>query len=244
MRLGIISAMPQEIDCVLETMTHIEKSVYCKRTFYNGLLFNKPVVLVFSNWGKVAAATTTTQLLNIFKIDTLIFTGVAGALQKHLNIGDVVVGTHLYQHDMDARPLFKQFEIPLINKIKFDTDKLLTQKLFEATTAYLANLNNALLQKEFDIVNPKTYKGGIASGDQFIASHQKIKELNTNLPDVLCVEMEGAAVAQVCYDYDIPFGIIRTISDEAKDNAPLDFQKFADKVASTYALGILKNYLN
>jgi len=236
--------MPQEIDSVLNAMTQVELSTFGKRTFYKGLLFDEPVVLAFSNWGKVAAATTATQLINTFKIDRLLFTGVAGALQTHLNIGDVVIGTHLYQHDMDARPLFKQFEIPLINKIKFNTDKTLSQKLFKAARVYLSHLNNPLVQKDFNISNPKVYKGGIASGDQFISSYDKIKKLNNNLPDVLCVEMEGAAVAQVCYDYDIPFGIVRTISDKATDNAHIDFQQFAEKVASTYALGIIKNFLD
>jgi len=236
--------MPQEINSVLNAMTQVELSTFGKRTFYKGILFDKPVVLAFSNWGKVAAATTATQLINTFNIDELVFTGVAGALQTHLNIGDVIIGTHLYQHDMDARPLFKQFEIPIINKTKFYTDKILSQKLFKATTTFLSNLNNTLLQKDFNIQDPQVYKGSMASGDQFISSYDKIKALNTNLPDVLCVEMEGAAVAQVCYDYDVPFAIMRTISDKAKDNAHIDFQQFAEKVASIYALGILKNFLN
>jgi len=237
--------MPQEIDSVLNAMTQVELSTFGKRTFYKGLLFDKPVVLAFSNWGKVAAATTATQLINTFKIENLLFTGVAGALKEHLNIGDVVIGTHLYQHDMDARPLFKQFEIPIINKTVFETDTALTSQLFKASNSFLSDTRlDSTLLKRFNIANPKSYKGGIASGDQFISSQTKIKELSTNLPNVLCVEMEGAAVAQVCYDYKVPFAIMRTISDKAKGNAHIDFQKFAENIASTYALGILKNFLD
>ncbi len=244
MSLGILSAMSQEIESVLKAMTQVKTTTLGKRTFYKGLLFNKPVVLVFSNWGKVAAATTATQLIEVFKIENLIFTGVAGALQKHINIGDVVVGTQLYQHDMDARPLFKQFEIPIINKIAFDTDTSLSEKLFKASEDYLFQINQKKIFHQFNINKPIVYRGAIASGDQFVSSQRKINKLNKVLPDVLCVEMEGAAVAQVCYDYNLPFAIVRTISDKAQDNAHIDFQEFAQKVASTYALGILKNVLN
>jgi len=244
MSLGILSAMPQEIESVLKAMTQVKTSVIGKRTFYKGLLFNNPTVLVFSNWGKVAAATTATQLIEVFKIDNLIFTGVAGALQRHINIGDVVVGTQLYQHDMDARPLFKQFEIPIINKIAFDTDTSLSEKLFKASEDYLSQISQKNSFHLFNINKPVVYRGAIASGDQFVSSQKKINNLNKVLPDVLCVEMEGAAVAQVCYDYNLPFAIVRTISDKAQDNAHIDFQQFAQKVASTYALGILKNVLN
>ncbi len=184
-------------------------------------------------------------MINSFNLKQLIFTGVAGAIQPHLNIGDVIVGTHLYQHDMDARPLFKQFEIPIINKTSFKTNLPLTNKLYKASTLFLSDITKHISKlKDFNIVNPQVYKGGIASGDQFISSDAKINQLNAALPDALCVEMEGAAVAQVCYDYKIDFGIIRTISDKSKHNASIDFKQFAQKVASTYALGILKNILD
>jgi len=243
--LGIISAMPQEIDCVLNVMKLTTTHTFGNRKFYKGQLFNKPVVIAFSNWGKVASATTATQMINSFNLKQLVFTGVAGALQPYLNIGDIVVGKHLYQHDMDARPLFKQFEIPIINKTSFKTNLSLTNQLYKASTLFLSDITKHISNlKDFNIVNPQVYKGGIASGDQFISSDAKINQLSTDLPDALCVEMEGAAVAQVCYDYNLPFAIVRTISDKAQDNAHIDFQQFAKKVASTYALGIIKNILN
>jgi len=243
--LGIISAMPEEIDCVLNTMTSIETKTFGNRKFYKGFLFKRLVVVVFSNWGKVAAATTATQLIAKYHPKKIIFTGLAGALQAHINIGDVVIGTHLFQHDMDARPLFKQFEIPIINQIAFKTDTSLTEKLVKASARFLSKINNHITKLEdFEIINPRAYCGGIASGDQFISSVSKSKQLNKALPDALCVEMEGAAVAQVCFDYQIPFGIIRTISDKSQHNAPIDFKRFADEIASQYALGILKHYFD
>lgn len=241
--IGIISAMQEEIQALLNELQLVSTTVKGMRTYYSGILFKKQVVLVFSRWGKVASAATTAQLINDFNIEELIFTGVAGALNSTLNIGDVVIGKNLYQHDMDASPLFEPFEIPMLKK-KFLATKDAT-KLIEASNTFLTNYNqyiNTSLAQNFNINCPKVIYGDIASGDQFISSKQKIKVLNTELPSAVCVEMEGAAVAQVCYEYQIPISVIRIISDKANDNATIDFQKFANLIASNYALGILKNY--
>ena len=96
--------------------------------------------------------------------------------------------------------------------------------------------------QKFNIAKPKVFIEDIASGDQFISTSQQIEKIKNKLSNIACVEMEGAAVAQVCYEYDVPFSIFRTISDKANDNAHIEFQKFAEQVASKYALGILKNY--
>ena len=96
--------------------------------------------------------------------------------------------------------------------------------------------------KKFNIHKPKVFVEDIASGDQFISTKKQIETIKNTIPSVGCVEMEGAAVAQVCYEYQVPFSIFRTISDKADDNAHVIFQKFAKQVASKYALGILKNY--
>ncbi len=240
---GIISAMQEEIQALLKEIQHVSTTVKGMRTYYSGTLFEKQVVLVFSRWGKVASAATTAQLINDFNVEEIIFTGVAGAINSTLNIGDIVIGKNLYQHDMNASPLFEQFEIPMLEK-KFLETKDAT-KLIEASNYFLNNYEqyiNTSAALNFNINCPKVIYGDIASGDQFISSKQKIKVLNTKLPTAVCVEMEGAAVAQVCYEYQIPFSIIRIISDKANDNATLDFSKFANSIASNYALGILKNY--
>ena len=242
---GIISAMQEEIQALLNQLQSVSTSVKGMRTYYTGTLFNKKVVLVFSRWGKVASAATTTQLINDFPIDEIIFTGVAGGIHKNLNIGDVVIGRNLYQHDMDASPLYEQFEIPIIKK-KFIETKSAT-KLIEATNIFLdsyASYINPTEAEKFNILKPKVIYGDIASGDQFVSSFEKIKHLNNMLPTAVCVEMEGAAVAQICYEYQVPFSIIRIISDKANDNATIDFPKFADTIASNYAFGILKNYFS
>ncbi|PHS52576.1 MAG: 5'-methylthioadenosine/S-adenosylhomocysteine nucleosidase [Lutibacter sp.] len=241
--IGIISAMKEEIQVLINQLQNVSLVVKGMRTYYTGTLFNKKVVLVFSRWGKVASAATTTQLINDYSIDEIIFTGVAGAISDNLAIGDVVIGKNLYQHDMDASPLFEKFEIPILKKKFIETKE--STKLIEATKLFLDSYStyiNPISAQNFNITSPKVSYGDIASGDQFISSTQKIKQLNKDLPTAICAEMEGAAVAQICYEYQIPFSIIRIISDNANDNATIDFPKFAGTIASNYAFGILKNY--
>lgn len=235
--------MQEEMQALLNELKNVQTSNKGMRDYYTGTLYNKEVVLVFSRWGKVASAATTTQLINDFAPSEIIFTGVAGGIISDLNIGDVVIGKNLYQHDLDAQPFYKQFEVPILKKLFFETQN--QTKLITATNLFI-NEYNTFIDKndsdDFNIVNPKAILGDIASGDQFISSLEKIKNLNKALPTVTCVEMEGASVAQVCYEYEVPFSIIRIISDKANDNAHIDFEKFMHAIASHYALGILKNY--
>ncbi len=241
--IGIISAMQEEIQALLHQLQNVSTTVKGMRTYYTGTLYNKKVTLVFSRWGKVASAATTTQLINDFDVNEIIFTGVAGGIIEELNIGDVVIGKNLYQHDLNASPFYEKLEIPILKKKYLETTN--ANQLLEATTHFIKNYNNYISTKDaqnFNITKPKVIIGDIASGDQFISSVKKIKKLNKLIPTATCVEMEGAAVAQVCYEYNVPFSIIRIISDKANDNATIDFSKFSHKIASYYALGILKNY--
>ena len=244
--IGIMGAMPQEIEGVVDLLTNCKSQSLGKRTYFSGKINGIDAVVVFSRWGKVAAATTAATLIHEFKITELLFTGVAGAISPDLKIGDIVLGKRLVQHDMDARPLMQQFEIPLLGKIYFETD---VAHLATATTAIHHVFENKSLHavisdadlQEFNILQPKLVVGDIASGDQFFSSNEQKHRLTSQLPEVLCVEMEGAAVAQVCYEYEIPFSIIRTISDVADDNSHIDFPSFIKKISSKYAAAIIKN---
>ncbi|SHG90190.1 adenosylhomocysteine nucleosidase [Flavobacterium fluvii] len=241
-----MGAMPEEIEGVVALLTNPEVTKMGKRSYFTGQINGIDTVVVFSRWGKVAAATTVTTLIHEFKITELLFTGVAGAISPELKIGDIVLGKRLIQHDMDARPLMKQYEIPLLSKTYIESD---AAHLEIATKSINTVLENRSLHsvigteglKEFHIVQPKLMVGEIASGDQFFSSNEQKNNLNSQLPDVLCVEMEGAAVAQVCYEYDIPFSIIRTISDVADDNSHIDFPAFIQKISSKYAAEIIKD---
>jgi len=235
--------MPEELNALLEIMQVENEFVLGNKTFFKGKLYNREVVLVFSKWGKVAAATTTVQLINTFQPDEIIFSGVAGGLQKDLNIGDVILATKLYQYDMDATPLYPSLEIPLLNKSFFSPENNL--KLLAAIDEFLMNYE-LYFQSDaprFNIKQPKLYQGTIVTGDQFVHTQAQQNMILKKLPDALCAEMEGGAVAQVCYEYKIPFQVLRIISDKADQSAVVDFPDFVGHIAGLYTKYILKNYL-
>jgi len=244
--VGIMGAMPEEINGVVNLLEGCTESSMGKRTYFSGHINGVKTIVVFSRWGKVAAAATVTTLIHQFNITELIFTGVAGAVSDELTIGDIVIAKRLVQHDMDARPLMPQYEIPLLNKTFFDTG---TGQLSIATKAVESLLEDnhlhQLIEDEvlsrFNITRPKLYIGDIASGDQFFSNNRQKQQLLQQLPSVLCVEMEGAAVAQVCYENQIPFTIIRTISDAANEVSHIDFPAFVSEIAGRYSAAVISN---
>jgi len=245
--LAIISAMPDEITLIVESLTEVTTRTHGSRQYHAGHFEDTPVVVVFSGWGKVAAAATTTQLIASYDLTDVVFTGVAGAVRHGLSIGDVVVGSELIQHDLDASPIFPRYEVPLLGKAMLPTDADLRAQLRSAAEEFLRqDLVAAVPQSSrdwFRISSPQVIEGVIASGDQFIDSRDEIEALRQRLPKVACVEMEGAAVAQVCDAYSMPFGIVRTISDAADENAPHDFPRFSREISGQYSLGILGRFV-
>lgn len=244
--IGIMGAMPEEIEGVILLLNDCKTLSMGNRTYFSGHINSIETVVVFSRWGKVAAATTVSTLIHYFNITELIFTGVAGAIHPELNIGDIVLAKRLIQHDMDARPLMNRYEIPLLSQTYLHPDSRLL-KISEKAISYLLeskHLHEVISDEElnaFNVINPKLYIGDIASGDQFFSTNVQKNELSSSLPEVLCVEMEGAAVAQVCFEYNLPFTVIRTISDVADHSSHLDFPAFIKKIASTYSTEIIKN---
>ncbi|MCD6013897.1 MAG: 5-methylthioadenosine/adenosylhomocysteine nucleosidase [Flavipsychrobacter sp.] len=244
--IGIMGAMPEEITGVVNLLTDKQEYTIGMRTFYTGKLNNINTVVVFSRWGKVAAAATVSTLILEFKITHLIFTGVAGAISTQLNIGDIVVANRCIQHDMDARPIMERYEIPLLGKTWFDCDAQLHTIALNAVSDMLANnrLHEIITTDElqrFGIETPKVLSGDVASGDKFFANDAGKHHLAEKLPSILCVEMEGAAVAQVCYEYNVPFIIIRTISDAADDHSAIDFPSFINSISGRYSVQVIRN---
>lgn len=244
MRIGILGAINEEISLSREHMENVHVTSRGNRDYYSGKLHGVETVLVFSRWGKVSAASTTTTLINEFNIDCVIMTGVAGAAAAHLNNGDVIIADNLVQHDLDPRPIFKKHEIPLLGMTSIESDRDLFAITASATDNFLNSGLSKILTQEtlaaFSINQPKAYSGVIASGDQFIHHPDTLKQINENIPNLLCVEMEGAAVAQVCFEYNKPFIVIRTISDKADHSAAIDFQRFIQEVACRYSHGIIE----
>lgn len=218
------------------------KCVHAGRDFWQGQLHGQPVVLALSKIGKVAAATTTTALIEKFDVGRIVFTGVAGGLGEGVQTGDVVVASDFMQHDLDASPLFARYEVPLYGQTRFANNPQLTALLFSAAGSALAALRAG---------NPypraKVHQGLVATGDRFVSGSSESAALRLALSgsghDVLAIEMEGAAVAQVCHDYGVPFAAVRTISDRADDSAHVDFPAFVERVASRYARAIIEELL-
>ena len=238
-RTGIVAAMHPELAAVLAAMPDERRQPVATRDFWCGHWAAHEVVAVLSRVGKVAAATTATLLIERFKVDRIVFTGTAGG------VGDVVVAGSFMQHDMDASPLFPRFEVPLTGVARFDTDAALSASLARAAQAVLARAADTLgadAVAEFDLQAPRVHRGLIASGDRFVATSAESAALRAALPEALAVEMEGAAVAQVCRDFNVPFAALRTISDRADDAAHVDFMRFVDQVASRYSAAILEAY--
>ncbi len=242
-----MAAMHEELNRIVALLENVSEEKVARKKVYSGYLNNQKVVVVFSGWGKVAAATTSTMLIERYAIKQLIFTGVAGAIPSHLNIGDIVIGTSFVQHDMDCADVLgiKRFEIPLLSLTEIPSSQSMQQKANNAVQKYLTDDIKTDVKKEelayLNIETPSIHNGLIASGDQFINSSEKQQELLKALPELLAVEMEGAAVAQVAHEYGLPFIVIRIISDKANEDSHIDFPRFIEKVASHFTAGIIRH---
>jgi len=244
MRLGIISALHEEQAGLVEAMRGPATLIHGKREYFLGPLWEIDAVCVLSRIGKVAAAMTATTLVEKFGVTHILFTGVAGAGDKTIKVGDIVVAESLVQHDMDASPLFPRFEVPLTGQARFQPDQQLSLRVSSAAHAFLENdFLDMVAQSErqqFGLRQPRVHRGLIASGDQFVNDRLRIDAMNGALPGLVAVEMEGAAVAQVCHELGVPFAVLRAISDNANENAAHDFMRFVKSVAAQYAFHITR----
>ncbi|WP_368503532.1 5'-methylthioadenosine/adenosylhomocysteine nucleosidase [Alkalihalophilus sp. As8PL] len=228
MKVAIIGAMNEEIERMLTEMEVEETIHYASVRFYKGKMLGRDIVLCKSGVGKVNAALTTQVLIDRFGITHILFTGVAGALDERLDVGDLVISTSAMQHDLDASPLgFKRGEIPMFEG---DSD-------FRASEALLT-----YAEKAAEVLGDRTViTGRVLSGDQFIADAEQVAELRKTFNGA-CVEMEGASVAQVATMNKIPFVIIRSMSDKANGAASMSFTEFTD-IASEQSHILVKSIL-
>ncbi|MEX8495427.1 5'-methylthioadenosine/adenosylhomocysteine nucleosidase [Sphaerotilus sp.] len=242
--VAIVSAMAEELAALLAETRDVTVQTHAGRRFHAGTLHGVPVVLVLCGIGKVAAALTTTLLAERYAPQVLVFTGVAGGLGDGVRVGDVVVAESLLQHDMDASPLFPRFEVPLTGRSRFDADPALTAALAEAAAAVLAAPGHYGSDAQaLGVTAPALHRGLVISGDRFVSAAADCAGLRQVLPAALAVEMEGAALAQVCHDLGLPFAVLRTISDRADDSAHVDFLRFIDAVAAHASAAIIGHWL-
>lgn len=213
--LGIIGAMDEEVSKLKEIMDDIEISTRASMEFYKGKMCGKDVVVVRSGIGKVNAGICTQILVDIYGVDSVINTGIAGSLNADIDIGDIVLSTDALQHDMDATGFgYEPGVIPRMETSTFIADEKLRR----------------VAKESCEKVNPdiKVFEGRVVSGDQFISDKGKKTYIEENFKGS-CTEMEGAAIAQAAYLNNIPFLIIRAISDKADDSATVDYPTFEAK---------------
>ena len=210
MKIGIIAAMPEELAYLIHHLENTQEELVLGNTYHTGSIASVEVVLVESGIGKVMSAMSVAILADHFQVDAIINTGSAGAVADDIAVGDVVIADKLAYHDVD------------VTAFGYDYGQMAQQPLyFESDPRFISKIKTSLSQLE------QTWRLGlIATGDSFIAGNDKITEIKSHFPDVLAVEMEGAAIAQAAHSLDLPFLVIRAMSDNANHEANVTFDEF------------------
>ncbi|MCR4941849.1 MAG: 5'-methylthioadenosine/adenosylhomocysteine nucleosidase [Campylobacter sp.] len=221
--IGILGAMQEEITPILDRLDTYETHNFASNEFYSAKYANHDIVIAYSKIGKVNAAITASIILQKFKAKTLLFSGVAGALNPKLKIGDIIYATSLVQHDLDITDFGHPYGYVPGIEIFCKTDERLNALALKIAKAKGINLSGGI----------------IATGDQFICKKDK-KDWIAKTFNADATEMEGASVAQVCAQMNVPFFVLRAISDEAGGGAEFDFDKFLNTSAKISADFILE----
>lgn len=225
--IAILGAMNEEITPILERVGDYETINYANNSFYKANYKGKDLIIAYSKIGKVNSSLTATLLIEKFGAKTLLFSGVAGALNENLKIGELIYATSLAQHDLDITAFGHPYGyVPGI-------------EIFTKTDEGLNALALKIAQKR----GLKLTGGIIATGDQFVCSSEK-KSWIKAMFKADAVEMEGASVAQVCAQLNVPFFVLRAISDEANGSAEFDFDEFlhsSAKISADFVLEMVEN---
>lgn len=224
MKFGIIAAMPEELRTLIGALEQGAEQLVLGRTYHTGTLGQHEVVLVQSGIGKVMAAMSVAVLAQQFQVDIIINTGSAGAVAAGLALGDVVIARQLVYHDVD------------VTAFGYDYGQMAGQPLyFEADENLVARMQEVLDQQAV-----VAHVGLIATGDSFIAGQDKVVAIKAHFPDVLAVEMEGAAIAQVAHSLKLPFLIVRAMSDTAQGDANITFDNFIIEAGKRSAQALIE----
>ena len=226
--IGIIGAMDEEVEQIVAVMDIEREETKAQMTFKAGKLAGKDVVIVRSGIGKVNAAVCTQILVDDFGVDYVINTGIAGSLKNEINIADIVISDDVLHHDMDATIFGDPAgQIPRMDTLSFPADEKLVKKAVAANEKANPDIH--------------TFTGRVVSGDQFI-SDKDVKERISSLFHPMCVEMEGAGIAQAAYLNKVSYVIIRAISDKADNSATMDYPTF-EKKAIAHSVRLMKELL-
>ncbi|KAB2640831.1 MAG: 5'-methylthioadenosine/adenosylhomocysteine nucleosidase [Verrucomicrobia bacterium] len=225
-RTGIIAAMESELRDLSKDLQHERTEKIAGREIHYGHLEDQLVAIVLCGCGKVNATLSATLLACHAKVSRILVTGISGGLAEGVKVGDIVIGDSFVQHDMDARPLFPHHEIPFEGFSVIESEPELRHLLALAARKMLASGRPPGLEES------SVFEGLVTSGDQFLSSNKARSRVLEAIPRACCVDMESAAIAQVCRAADLPLGVMRVISDSADGSAHIDFAKFVEFSAS------------
>ena len=223
MKIGIIAAMPEELVHLTQNLDKPQEVQVLGNTYYTGTIDKTEVVLVQSGIGKVMSAMSVAVLADHFQVEAIINTGSAGALAEGIAVGDVVIADKLVYHDVDVTAFGYAYGQMAGQPLYFESDK-----------NFITRIQTNLSQ-----LNQTWHLGLIATGDSFIAGDDKIASIKSHFPDVLAVEMEGAAIAQAAQALDLPFLVIRAMSDNANHEASISFDEFIIEAGRRSAQALL-----
>ncbi len=238
--------MDQEIRAIEQLLEDPKTVSILGRDFTTGSINGVEVVTAITGYGKVAVAAIAALALQAFDAAAVVFAGVAGSINPEVKIGDVVVADRLVQHDLDASPIFETYVVPSLGVAEIETDLELTAGIATAARRFLdERAKHEVGEIPEGLFDPDTmtiHIGLIASGDRFINNIAEAASLQGEFPDVLAVEMEGAALAQVCAERHIPFAVFRLISDNSDQDAEVDFISFISSVAAPLTAGVIDEW--
>ncbi|WP_046173900.1 5'-methylthioadenosine/S-adenosylhomocysteine nucleosidase [Domibacillus indicus] len=225
MKAAIIGAMEEEVTILRNEMENRKVKTIAGSEFTIGRLHGADTVLLRSGIGKVNAAMTTAVLIHEFKPDVIINTGSAGGLSPDLQVGDVVVSTEVRHHDVDVTAFGYEYgQVPQL-PAAFQADEKLVDIAYKAS------------EGDSEV---KTVKGLIATGDSFMNDPARVQAIAEKFPGLQAVEMEAAAIAQVAYQFTVPFVIIRALSDIAGKESNISFEQFLPKAGLHSASLVMK----
>jgi len=211
--IGIIGAMEQEVALLKQQLKNVQTTKIAQFEFHHGQLNDSQVVLVQSGIGKVTAAIATTLLIQLFKPSCVINTGSAGGFDPELSVGDIVISTEVRHHDVDVTAFgYEPGQVPRL------------PAAFDAHPVLISAADRSIAALGFC----KTKQGLITTGDVFMCDPERVAKTRATFPTMLAVEMEGAAIAQTCYQLETPFVVIRSLSDIAGKESPSSFEAYLE----------------
>lgn len=223
MRIGIIGAMDEEVELLKEKLLNRQDETIAGCEFHRGSISGQEIILLKSGIGKVNAAIGTSLLIQLFKPDVVINTGSAGGLDETLQVGDIVISTEVRYNDVDATVFGYEFgQVPAMPAYYSPDESLV-----------------AIAEKAAKKVGIQSKKGLVLSGDSFMSDHERVQDLKIRFDQPLCSEMEAGAIAQVCYQFAVPFVIIRSLSDIAGSDAKVSYEEFLETASVHSAKQVL-----